>query len=41
MEDTGAYVWLNHEPEVFIYNTDVEVDVTPSGNIELRDFKSV
>jgi peptide/nickel transport system substrate-binding protein len=41
MEDTGAYVWLNHEPEVFIYNTDIEVDVTPSGNIELRDFKSV
>ena len=34
MEDTGAYVWINHEPEVFAYRDDYHMQITPSGNYE-------
>jgi peptide/nickel transport system substrate-binding protein len=39
MEDTGAYVWINHESETFAYSTDISVDIYPSGEMDLRDFK--
>lgn len=41
MEDTGAYVWLDHEPEVFIHRNSVALDVSPSGNSDFRDFQPV
>ncbi|MCH7788930.1 MAG: peptide ABC transporter substrate-binding protein, partial [Acidobacteria bacterium] len=41
MEDTGAYVWIDHEPEVFIHRNSVALDISPSGNSDFRDFKSV
>ncbi|MGI9395786.1 MAG: ABC transporter substrate-binding protein, partial [Boseongicola sp.] len=31
MEETGAYVWLNHEPEVFLYSKLIEPSVDPTG----------
>jgi len=34
MEDTGAYVWINHEPEVFAHKADYYIQITPSGNYE-------
>ena len=40
MEDTGAYVWINHEPETFIYRDDLAIDVYPSGEMDIRDFRS-
>jgi peptide/nickel transport system substrate-binding protein len=40
MEDTGAYVWINHESETFVHSTDIQVDIYPSGEMDLRDFKS-
>lgn len=39
MEDTGAYVWINHESETFVHSTDITVDIYPSGEMDLRDFK--
>ena len=41
MEDTGAYVWLNHEPNVFIHRLNIEPDISSEGTVDLRDFKSV
>jgi peptide/nickel transport system substrate-binding protein len=40
MEDTGAYLWINHEPETFIYRDDLAIDVYPSGEMDIRDFRS-
>lgn len=31
MEDTGAYVWLNHEPEAFIYNSSIKPVIDAEG----------
>ena len=31
MEDTGAYVWLNHEPEAFIYNSSIQPAIDVEG----------
>ncbi len=41
MEDTGAYVWINHEQETFIHRTSVAISVAPSGEMHLREFKAV
>lgn len=38
MEDTGAYVWMNHEPEVFVHRNDIKIDVLPSGEMRFRAF---
>lgn len=38
MEETGAYVWINHEPETFIHRSDVHIHVAPSGEMNLPDF---
>jgi|SoiMetStandDraft_5_1073268.scaffolds.fasta_scaffold06040_2 peptide/nickel transport system substrate-binding protein len=38
MEDTGAYVWINHESETFVHRTSVNISVLPSGEMQLRDF---
>jgi peptide/nickel transport system substrate-binding protein len=40
MEDTGAYVWITHEPEVFVHRTTIEPDIWPTGQLNFRNFKS-
>ncbi len=39
MEQTGAYVWLAHEPEVYVHRASVDVDFAPSGEMQLLYFK--
>jgi peptide/nickel transport system substrate-binding protein len=41
MEDTGAYVWITHEPEVFVHRSSLEPVITPDGNVLLHLFKAV
>jgi len=38
MEDTGAYVWISHEPEVFVHHPDLHVDISPSAEMQFRYF---
>lgn len=39
MENTGAYVWINHEPETFVHRNDIKIHVAPSGEMNLPSFK--
>jgi len=39
MEETGAYVWLTHEPEVFIHRADIAAQFAPSGEMQLTYFR--
>ncbi|MCM2563320.1 ABC transporter substrate-binding protein [Lutimaribacter sp. EGI FJ00015] len=38
MENTGAYVWINHEPEAFVHSTEIGVNAAPSGELNYRRF---
>lgn len=38
MEETGAYVWINHEPEVYIHDANVVISAAPSGELDYRRF---
>jgi peptide/nickel transport system substrate-binding protein len=38
MEETGAYVWINHEPETFAHHVDIVVNAAPSGELNYRLF---
>ena len=38
MEETGAYVWINHEPEAFIHRADVQIYSSPSAELNYRLF---
>jgi len=38
MENTGGYVWLTHEPEVFIHKASLQSKFAPSGEMILHDF---
>lgn len=40
MEETGAYVWINHEPEPFIHRDTVRIHAAPSGELNYRLFRS-
>lgn len=40
MEDTGAYVWINHEPEVFVHRSDIEPHFSPAGEYDFPHSKS-
>ena len=40
MDETGAYVWLVHEPEVFIHRSDLDAQFAPSGEMQLAYFSS-
>lgn len=40
MEDTGAYVWINHEAEVFAHQNSVKPNFAPSGEMHFRMFES-
>ena len=35
MEDTGSYVWLTHEAEVYVHRNTVDVDLAPTGEMQL------
>ncbi|WP_157933034.1 ABC transporter substrate-binding protein [Roseovarius salinarum] len=39
MEETGAYVWINHEPEAFVHSSAVDVNAAPSGELNYRRCK--
>lgn len=41
MEDTGAYVWINHEPETYVHRSDITINAAPSGELNYRRFKMV
>jgi peptide/nickel transport system substrate-binding protein len=41
MEETGAYVWINHEPEVYAHRTSIAIDTAPSGELNYRNFTRV
>ena len=38
MEESGGYVWLTHEPEVFIHRADISTRFAPSGEMLLPYF---
>ncbi len=38
MEDTGAYVWLTHEPEAYVHRNDITARFAPSGEMQLAYF---
>jgi len=38
MEETGAYVWINHEPEAYAHLTDITISAAPSGELDYRRF---
>ncbi|WP_193369700.1 ABC transporter substrate-binding protein [Pelagibius marinus] len=38
MDNTGAYVWINHEPEAFVHSSGVTVNAAPSGELNYRRF---
>ena len=38
MEDTGAYVFINHEPETFVHRTRVVPSISPDGQMSFRNF---
>jgi len=39
MEETGAYVWINHMPKVFIHRDTIRIHTSPSGNLNYRLFQ--
>ena len=39
MEDTGSYVWLTHEAEVYVHRNTVDVDLAPTGEMQMIYFK--
>ena len=41
MDETGAYVWINHEPEVYAHRSDIAIDAAPSGELNYRNFTRV
>lgn len=41
MEETGAYVWLTHEPEAYIHDADIEIQASPGGQLNYHLFERV
>lgn len=39
MEETGAYVWINHEPETFIHRDDIVIRASPSAELNYHLFE--
>ena len=40
LEETGAYVWLCHEPEVFVRRSDLQIATAPAGEMLLPQFRA-
>jgi len=41
MEETGAYVWVNHEPEAYVHAETIEVSAAPSGELNYHRFRKL
>ena len=41
MENTGAYVWINHEPESYLHSADIKINTAPSGELNYRRFEQM
>ena len=41
MEETGAYVWINHEPETFAHRDSIRVKAAPSGELNYKLFERI
>lgn len=41
MEETGAYVWINHEPEPYAHRASIEISSAPSGELDYRRFRQL
>jgi peptide/nickel transport system substrate-binding protein len=41
MEETGAYVWINHEPEIYVHADDIEISAAPSAELDYRRFRQL
>ncbi len=41
MEETGAYVWISHEPEPYAHRASIEISSAPSGELDYRRFKQL
>lgn len=41
MEDTGAYVWITHEPAAYIHRDHFEPELDPAGQLILNGFKLI
>jgi peptide/nickel transport system substrate-binding protein len=39
MEDTGCYVWLLHEPEVYVHRDNLKLHLAPTGETQVAYFK--
>jgi len=39
MEETGAYVWINHEPTAYVHKKGVKISTAPSGELDYRRFE--
>ncbi|MCE8547908.1 peptide ABC transporter substrate-binding protein [Ruegeria pomeroyi] len=39
MEETGAYVWINHEPTAYVHRKGVTISTAPSGELDYRRFE--
>jgi hypothetical protein len=35
----GAYVWLGHEPDMFVHSTSIVPEMAPTGEMMLPYFK--
>ena len=40
MEETGAYVFLTHEPEAYLHRTSLNPVIVPTGEFDFRRFAS-
>ncbi|MFZ1469338.1 MAG: ABC transporter substrate-binding protein [Paracoccaceae bacterium] len=38
MEETGAYVWICHEPEAYVHANSITINAAPSGELDYRRF---
>jgi len=41
MEETGAYVWINHEPETYVHRSGIAINSAPSGELNYRRFRKL
>ena len=39
MEETGAYVWINHEPTAYVHRAGMTISTAPSGELDYRRFE--
>ena len=40
MEDTGAYLWITHEPEGIMHRSSIDPGILPDGRHDFRQYRS-